>query len=60
LSSQQVVEYLKRHKKLSLHHEAVYQLIYEEKAADGDLYNHLRIASKPYRKCYGHYDGAER
>lgn len=56
LSPQQVVEYLKRHKKLSLHHEAVCQLLYEEKAADGDLYNHLRIASKPYRKCYGYYD----
>lgn len=56
LSPQQVVDYLKRHKKLSLHHETVYQLIYEDKAAEGDLYNHLRIASKPYRKRYGHYD----
>ena len=50
-----MVDYLKRHKKLSLHHETVYQLIYEDKATDGDLYNHLRIASKPYRKRYGHY-----
>ncbi len=55
LSPQQVVDYLNRHKKLSLHHETVYQLIYEDKATDGDLYNHLRIASKPYRKRYGHY-----
>ena len=22
----------------------------------GELYRHLRIASKPYRKRYGHYD----
>jgi len=56
LSPQQVVDYLQRHKNLSLHHETVYQLVYEDKAEGGDLYNHLRIASKPYRKRYGHYD----
>ncbi|MCU7913599.1 MAG: hypothetical protein KZQ63_17535 [Candidatus Thiodiazotropha sp. (ex Lucinoma aequizonata)] len=55
-SPQQVVDYLKRHKRLSLHHETVYGLVYEDKAAGGDLYNHLRVASKPYRKRYGHYD----
>ncbi|MCU7895389.1 MAG: IS30 family transposase [Candidatus Thiodiazotropha sp. (ex Lucinoma aequizonata)] len=56
LNPQQVVDYLKRHKRLSLHHETVYGLVYEDKAAGGDLYNHLRVASKPYRKRYGHYD----
>ena len=56
LSPQQVVDYLKRHKKVSLHHETVYQLIYADKAEGGDLYGHLRVASKPYRKRYGHYD----
>jgi len=56
LSPQQVVDYLKRHKQLSLHHETVYQFIYEDKAAGGTLYQHLRIVSKPYRKRYGHYD----
>jgi transposase, IS30 family len=56
LSPQQVVDYLKKHKKLSLHHETVYQLIYADKAEDGELYKHLRVASKPYRKRYGHYD----
>ncbi len=56
LSPQQVVDYLRRHRKLSLHHETVYQIIYRDKAAGGDLYRHLRIASKPYRKRYGHYD----
>jgi len=55
-SPQQVVDYLKRHKQLSLHHETVYRLIYEDNAAGGDLYRHLRVASKPYRKRYGHYD----
>ena len=56
LSPEQVVDYLARHKHLSLHHETVYQLIYEDKAAGGDLYTHLRVASRPYRKRYGHYD----
>ncbi|MCU7879274.1 MAG: hypothetical protein KZQ66_20925, partial [Candidatus Thiodiazotropha sp. (ex Lucinoma aequizonata)] len=37
-------------------HETVYGLVYEDKAAGGDLYNYLRVASKPYRKRYGHYD----
>ena len=56
LSPQQVVDYLKRHKKISLHHETVYQLIYMDKYEGGDLYTHLRIASKAYRKRYGAYD----
>ncbi|MDO6424924.1 IS30 family transposase [Saccharophagus degradans] len=56
LSPQQVVDYLKVHKNLSLHHETLYQLIYANKAAGGDLYKHLRVVSKPYRKRYGSYD----
>ena len=56
LSPAQVVDYLARHKHLSLHHETVYRLIYEDKAAGGALYTHLRVASRPYRKRYGHYD----
>lgn len=56
LSPQQVVDYLKGHKNLSLHHETLYQLIYADKAAGGDLYKHLRVVSKPYRKRYGSYD----
>lgn len=56
LSPQQVVDYLKRYKQLSLHHETVYQLIYADKAAGGDLYTHMRIASKRYRKRYGQHD----
>lgn len=56
LSPQQVVDYLKRYKKISLHHETIYQWIYADKAEGGDLFKHLRIASKPYRKRYGHYD----
>ena len=56
LSPQQIVDYFARHKKLSLHHETIYQLIYDNKTAGGDWYKHLRIMSKPYRKRYGHYD----
>jgi len=56
LSPQQVVDYLKKHKQISLHHETIYQLVYEDKAEGGDLYQHLRIVSKPYRKRYGSYD----
>jgi len=56
LSPQQAVDYLKVHKNLSLHHETLYQLIYADKAAGGDLYKHLRVVSKPYRKRYGSYD----
>lgn len=56
LSPQQVVDYLAREKLVSLHHETVYQLIYADKASGGDMYKHLRIVSKPYRKRYGSYD----
>jgi IS30 family transposase len=56
LSPEQVVDYLARHRGISLHFETVYQLIYADKAAEGDLYKHLRIVSKAYRKRYGHHD----
>ena len=56
LSPQQVSDYLKKHRKLTLHHGTIYQIIYADKRAGGELYKHLRIASKPYRKRYGHYD----
>lgn len=56
LSPQQVVDYLKRHRQVSLHHETIYQMVYTDKVNGGDLYKHLRVLSKPYRKRYGHYD----
>lgn len=56
LSPQQVVTYIKKHKRVSLHHESIYQLIYRDKAQQGDLYTHLRIASRSHRKRYGKYD----
>lgn len=56
LSPQQVASYLEKHAGVSLHHETIYQIILADKAGGGDLYKHLRVASKPYRKRYGHYD----
>jgi IS30 family transposase len=56
LSPEQITGYLARHRQIDLHHETVYQLIYADRAQGGDLYRHLRIAAKPYRKRYGSYD----
>jgi len=53
LSPQQVVGYLRKHRKLKLHHESIYRLIYRDKAAGGDLWRHLRIVTKGYRMRYG-------
>jgi IS30 family transposase len=56
LSPEQVADYLAKHRNVSLHHETIYQLIYEDKQSGGTLYKHLRIVSKAYRKRYGSYD----
>ena len=56
LSPQQVVDYLRNEKIVSLHHETIYQMIYAEKKWGNNLHQHLRIASKAYRKRYGTYD----
>ncbi|WP_262947463.1 IS30 family transposase, partial [Xenorhabdus indica] len=56
LSPEQTVGYLKRENIISLHHETVYRLIYKDKLNGGDLYQHLRIAKKPYRKRYGSHE----
>ncbi|MES2664204.1 MAG: IS30 family transposase [Pseudomonadota bacterium] len=46
---------LKRHG-VSLHHETIYRFIYADKANGGDIYTHLRVASKHYQKRYGVYE----
>ena len=53
LSHQQVVGYMEKHERTSLRHETIYQLVYADKRSGGDLYQHLRIISKLYRKRYG-------
>ncbi|MCA6220251.1 hypothetical protein KZ793_06745 [Photorhabdus sp. UCH-936] len=44
------------YKRISLHHETIYILIYKGKIDGGDLWQHFRIASKPYHKRYGCYE----
>ncbi|WP_086479564.1 IS30 family transposase [Oceanospirillum sanctuarii] len=56
LSPQQVADYLAKYAGVELHHETIYQIIYQDKAQGGDLYQHLRVVLKPYRKRYGRYD----
>ena len=56
LSPEQIAGYLEREKSVALHHETIYQYIYNDKAQGGDLYTHLRQVCKPYRKRYGHND----
>jgi IS30 family transposase len=60
LSPQQVVDYLKRHRKVMLHHETIYQLIYADKVQGGDFYTYFQITSMPFRKRYGNYDRRSR
>ena len=54
-SPEQISGHLKRELKLSLSHERIYQHIYTDKAAGGDLHHHLRCQKKR-RKRYGSYD----
>lgn len=56
LSPEQAAGYIKKHLNIQLHHETIYQFIYNDKEQGGELYKHLRIANKPYRKRYGSYD----
>jgi len=56
LSPEQVAGYLEKKLHIQLHHETIYQFIYDDKERGGVLYKHLRIANKPYRKRYGSYD----
>lgn len=60
LSPAQAAAYIAKEHGVSLHHETIYQMILADKANGGDLYTHLRIMSKPYRKRYGSYDSRGR
>jgi transposase, IS30 family len=51
-SPEQISGWLKREKKIAVSHERIYQHIYGDKAAGGDLYRHLRCHKKR-RKRYG-------
>lgn len=55
-SPEQITGRLRLEKKINLHHESIYRLIYKDKNQSGNLWQHLRIAKKPYRKRYGKYE----
>lgn len=56
LSPEQVSGYLKEQHGIHLSHERIYQHIWADRRAGGDLYSHLRQAHKKRRKKYGSKD----
>jgi len=52
-SPEQIAGFCKRKEIAMVSHERIYQFIYQDKAKGGQLYKHLRVASKKYRKRYG-------
>ena len=52
-SPEQIAGYCKQNDIPMVSHERIYQFIYQDKAEGGQLYKHLRVASKKYRKRYG-------
>jgi transposase, IS30 family len=60
LSPKQISGTLRRHQRLSISHETIYQHIWEDRRHGGLLHTHLRQASKKRRKRYGHYDSRGR
>ncbi|MCQ3831160.1 IS30 family transposase [Microbulbifer elongatus] len=61
-SPEQIVGYIRRHKlmKRRLSHETIYQYIWRNKKNGGNLWTHLRQASKQRRKRYKAYDSRGR
>jgi IS30 family transposase len=59
-SPDQVSGYLAKEGLLSISHETIYQHVWRDKEAGGDLYKHLRCASKQRRKRYRSYDSRGR
>src|SRR4030042_3915344 len=53
LSPEQISGYLKNEFNIHISHETIYQYVLADKANGGDLYEHLRHASKQKRKRYG-------
>ena len=55
-SPEQVAGFLKAEGILSVSHESIYLHVWRDKAAGGDLWRHMRQASKKRRKRYRAYD----
>jgi IS30 family transposase len=49
-SPEQVVGFMKKNKEDTISHETIYQLIWKDKKAKGDLHTHLRRKGRRYRK----------
>ncbi len=56
LSPEQVAGFLRVGGILRISHESIYLHVWRDKAAGGDLWKHMRQASKKRRKRYGAYD----
>lgn len=59
-SPEQVSGHLRRTGGLRISHETIYQHVWRDKAAGGDLWKHLRGSRKQRRKRYGAYDSRGR
>jgi transposase, IS30 family len=59
-SPEQISNYLRNEKRLSISHESIYLFIWDDKLNGGTLYTHLRQASKQRRKRYQAYDSRGR
>ena len=59
-SPEQIAGHLRLHRIMLISHETIYQHIWADKAAGGDLYRHLRGATKQRRKRYRAYDSRGR
>jgi len=55
-SPEQIAGYLALHEDLHISHEAIYQFIWTDKRAGGDLWKHLRQSRKKSKKRYGKND----
>jgi len=55
-SPEQVSGYLELEEKIKISHETIYQHIWADKKAGGDLYKHLRCSHKKRKKRYGKTD----
>ena len=56
LSPEQIVGYLASEKQIHISHETIYQHIWADKKAGGNLHSHLRWSNKKRRKRYAKND----
>ena len=56
LSPEQISGYLKKNHNIGISHETIYQYVLSDKANGGNLYKHLRHASKKRKKRYASND----